>query len=103
LLLEDKNVDDLVFPGTGVIPGTFIPLGVLADPYNEESHATGLSDDGYFVVGYSKGISEAQAFKWDAKSGMIGLDFISGISIKNNKAYGIDSDGKTKGWLVRLP
>ncbi len=70
----------------------FIPLGDL--PGGQfHSYATGLSDDGTAVVGYSEytppGL-DREAFRWTAETDMVGLGRIDTIF---SKALGVSADG----------
>ncbi|HRQ74215.1 MAG TPA: hypothetical protein PLU35_14415 [Phycisphaerales bacterium] len=61
------------------------------------SEAAGVSDDGTFVVGWSKsgaagGPSNLEAFRWTPETGMVGLGFMPGHN--TSIAFDISADGR---------
>jgi len=75
--------------GLGLVPGT------------DASGARGVSSDGSTVVGYSQvvpstgavGFTGAQAFRWTAGGGMVGLGFLPGTT--PSVANAVSTDGST--------
>ena len=71
-------------------------LGVDSYTTKQASIATGLSTDGSVIVGsttFTGGSNQAQAFRYTAAGGMVGLGFINSQSFASDLAYGVSGDG----------
>lgn len=68
-------------------------LGALAG--HSWSSATAISSDGTWVVGYSNSVTETEAFRWSAATGMVGLGRLAGAS---SEAADVNDFGDVVGW-----
>ncbi len=91
------TVNDIAPPPPPPPPptGNFIPLGDLPGG-DISSTATGVSDNGSVVVGFSgvtdQGGGSREAFRWTSAGGMVGLGDLPGGFFRS-KAEGVSADG----------
>lgn len=70
-----------------------VSLGVV--PGHSWSRAKAISDDGTWVVGNSRNLSENEGFRWSLGAGIEGLGRFGGVS---GDALDVNNDGDVVGW-----
>ena len=72
--------------------GGIVSLGTLPGAGSGGSTATGASNDGSVVVGFSDSASGRRAFRWTQSGGMVSLGSLPGFAVASY-GFGVSADG----------